>query len=495
VIAANAIALANHLWQSTVFGIAVWLVTLAFRKNRAAVRHGLWLIASVKFLIPFSALTALGTRLQWLVSVPAPPRFSVLVQTFGQPFGASATVVPEGATSSVASGSIVTAALFLWIFGSVVSMVWWAVQWFRLRQIVSEAVPVELHASIRVREHHGRLEPGVFGIFQPVLLLPQGISDRLRPEQLEAVFAHELSHVRRRDNLTAAIHMFVEALYWFHPLVWWIKHRLIDEQERACDEEVLRLGGDPQVYAESILKVCECYLAAPSMCVSGITSSNLKRRIEEIMKNRAISRLSWSRIVLLTVAAMTVLVGPIIIGGTRAAGTQGSRGGEESVALQGYRIMAIDLRGYKVLGTEAVRSALGLRPGEIYDESMLRKGFENLKKMYGDLGYVEFLPQPGFDIDERRRFLTLTITIDEGPQYSINRIRFVGNTRTPDEVLRRELLVKEGAVFNLSLLQNSLANLNQLGLIEPIHFEDAQIDISPGEPKVDVSLRVKEKAH
>ncbi len=88
----------------------------------------------------------------------------------------------------------------------------------------------------------GRLEPGVFGILRPVLLLPEGITDRLTPAQLEAVIAHELCHVRRRDNLTAAIHMVVETVFWFHPLVWWIRARLVEERERACDEEVLRAG-------------------------------------------------------------------------------------------------------------------------------------------------------------------------------------------------------------------------------------------------------------
>ena len=99
------------------------------------------------------------------------------------------------------------------------------------------------------------------GIFKPVLLLPEGIAERLTPAQLEAILAHELRHVQRRDNLTAAIHMLVETIFWFHPLVWWIRARLMEERERACDEGVLRLGSEPQVYAESILKVCEFYLA------------------------------------------------------------------------------------------------------------------------------------------------------------------------------------------------------------------------------------------
>ena len=88
------------------------------------------------------------------------------------------------------------------------------------------------------------MEPGVFGIFRPVLLVPEGITDRLTPAQWKTILTHELCHVRRRDNLTAAIHMAIEAIFWFHPLVWWIGKRLIDERERACDEEVLLAAGD-----------------------------------------------------------------------------------------------------------------------------------------------------------------------------------------------------------------------------------------------------------
>src|SRR4029077_8104902 len=98
--------------------------------------------------------------------------------------------------------------------------------------------------------------------------------------------AHELCHVRHRDNLTAAIHMLVEALFWFYPPVWWLGARLIDERERACDEEVLHLGGEPQVYAEGILKVCKSYLETPMACVSGISGSDLKKRIMRIMAKR-----------------------------------------------------------------------------------------------------------------------------------------------------------------------------------------------------------------
>jgi uncharacterized protein (TIGR03435 family) len=176
------------------------------------------------------------------------------------------------------------------------------------------ALPLPLKLEIQVMSSPVLVEPGVFGILRPVLLLPEGITDRLTPAQLEAILAHELCHVRRRDNLSAAFHMVVEALFWFHPLVWWIGARLVDERERACDEEVLRLGSEPRVYAEGILKVCEFYLESPLLCVSGVTGSNLKERIEVIMTNRIARNLESPKKLLLAAAGFAAIAGPIAMG-------------------------------------------------------------------------------------------------------------------------------------------------------------------------------------
>src|SRR5665213_2229284 len=66
--------------------------------------------------------------------------------------------------------------------------------------------------------------------------MPRGIGEKLSTIEMDAILAHGLCHLRRRDNLTAAIHMLVEALFWFHPLTWWIGRRLVEERELACDE-------------------------------------------------------------------------------------------------------------------------------------------------------------------------------------------------------------------------------------------------------------------
>lgn len=205
------------------------------------------------------------------------------------------------------------------------------------------------------------IEPGVFGIRRPVLLLPEGIKKHLTAPQLEAIVAHELSHVRRHDNLAALLHMVVETLFWFHPLVWWLGSRLMEERERACDEDVLRSGSEPQVYAEGILKICELYLASQLPCVSGVTGANLKERIEEIMSNRAVSSLNLGKRLTLATAGAAALAVPIFFGAfvapsqTSAQSQEafdvasvkvnltGSRGGYPGLAPGGQRFTATSL--------------------------------------------------------------------------------------------------------------------------------------------------------
>ncbi len=133
----------------------------------------------------------------------------------------------------------------------------------RVARIVRNAVPVAegpevealraaelqlgIRKPIRFVMSQDWMEPGVFGIVRPMLMWPEGISQHLDGRHLKAILAHELCHVRRRDNLAAVLHMLVQAIFWFHPLVWWMEGKLEAERERACDEEVTRLFGEPEV--------------------------------------------------------------------------------------------------------------------------------------------------------------------------------------------------------------------------------------------------------
>jgi bla regulator protein blaR1 len=307
--------LANHLWQSTLFAAAAGLLTLFLRKNPAQVRYLLWLAASVKFLIPFSILMEAGSRLAWHSTVGITRTdVSSVIEQVSAPFSVTSPLatMPHAAVSP--ANWIPAVLVALWILGFVTLVCSWAIRWRRMRASVQQASPLDIPIGLPARTSRSFGEPGVFGILRSVLLLPDGIADCLTAREMDAIVAHELCHVRRRDNLAAAIHMAVEAVFWFHPLVWWLGARLMEERERACDEEVLRTGGDPCVYAEGILKICELYLASPLACVAGVTGGDLKKRIEAIISDRAALRLTFAKRVALSVAAMAALAAPVIVG-------------------------------------------------------------------------------------------------------------------------------------------------------------------------------------
>jgi len=108
--------------------------------------------------------------------------------------------------------------------------------------------------------------------------------------------------------------MIVEAVFWFHPLVWWIGARLVEERERACDEAVLSLGSEPHDYAEGILNVCKSYLESPLACVAGVTGSDLKKRIQAILMGRIARDLTFAKKLTLAAAGITALSTPIAVG-------------------------------------------------------------------------------------------------------------------------------------------------------------------------------------
>ncbi len=325
----------NHLWQSTLFAVVVALVTLAFRRNRANVRYCLWLSASFKFLVPFALLMNLGNSLwsafaaRQIATELAPPAVSLAIQQIAQPFTDSPLFVPSTPLTHTADW-IPIVLLGLWICGFLGVLLVRIRGWLRIRGAMRVSRPIDIRAAAAVRTSPGLLEPGVVGVLRPVLLLPEDISKRLSPSQLEAVLAHELSHVRRRDNLTAAIHMVVEAVFWFHPFVWWIGARLVEERERACDEAVLSLGGEPRDYADAIVSVCKLYIESPLTCVSGISGADLKKRIVRIMARHVGLRMSLGRKLLLCAAGLLAVAVPVVFGVLHATQTRAQSQVEDS---------------------------------------------------------------------------------------------------------------------------------------------------------------------
>jgi beta-lactamase regulating signal transducer with metallopeptidase domain len=307
----------DHLWQSTAFGGSMAVAALALRKNRAAVRFWLWLAASMKFLVPCALLMELGELVRKQPALTATPQIErwTAIQDAGQAVFTPSSAIVTATTPAHSHADIWFAVIAaVWVCGFLFVAFRWLRQWRAIRSLVRNAKPIDLGLPIPSVSAAARLEPGVFGIFRPVLFLPEGISARLTPEQMQALFAHELCHVRRRDNLWAAVHVLVEAIFWFHPLVWWLGARMIAERETACDEAVLQSGAEAEAYATSVLEVCRIYAASPMPAIAGITGADLKQRVITIASRSFGRSLSRGKKLTLAFAAIGALATPIVFG-------------------------------------------------------------------------------------------------------------------------------------------------------------------------------------
>jgi bla regulator protein blaR1 len=175
----------NHLWQSTLFAAAAGLLTLALRNTHARARYWIWLTASVKFLIPFSLLVGIGSHIEWRTgTATSQPEWSLLMEQVSQPFAAPA--VRSSAPAAALPPRRIRFQLFYfaaWTCGFVAVVFSWWLRWRRIHVAAREASPLKLALPIEVMSSPALLEPGVFGIRKPVLLLPEGITDRLTPAQ------------------------------------------------------------------------------------------------------------------------------------------------------------------------------------------------------------------------------------------------------------------------------------------------------------------------
>jgi outer membrane protein insertion porin family len=141
-----------------------------------------------------------------------------------------------------------------------------------------------------------------------------------------------------------------------------------------------------------------------------------------------------------------------------------------------------------------MRPLFGMAEGDPFSTAKLRKGIENLRKLYGEFGYIDFVPEPNFDPLPNTDKIDLTLTADEGKQFFVRRIDFSGNATTRDKVIRREIMLDEGDIFNNRLWELSILRLNQLGYFEALKAEEAaDIKRNTQTSTVDITLKVKER--
>lgn len=162
-----------------------------------------------------------------------------------------------------------------------------------------------------------------------------------------------------------------------------------------------------------------------------------------------------------------------------------------------YRLGGITFKNNKaVRNVGALRGQFPIKDGDTFDRSKVSKGLENLRNAYGTLGYINFTSIPNTTFDEDKKLVFLDVDLDEGKQFTVRRIEFTGNTTTRDKVIRREIVLQEGQVYNERLWKLSLQRLNQLGYFEQLKPDDPNITdrhLDENDGSVDLTLKLKEK--
>ena len=160
-----------------------------------------------------------------------------------------------------------------------------------------------------------------------------------------------------------------------------------------------------------------------------------------------------------------------------------------------YKLGGITFKGNKAItNTRALRAQFAQKDGEYFNATLFSKGLEQLRKAYGEQGYINFVGNPIPRVDDAKKLIYLDIDIDEGKPFYVSRIEFTGNTITRDKVIRRELLLEEGQVYNSRLWDLSILRLNQLNYFEVLKAEqDSESRQNADDGTVDLLLKLKEK--
>jgi outer membrane protein insertion porin family len=161
-----------------------------------------------------------------------------------------------------------------------------------------------------------------------------------------------------------------------------------------------------------------------------------------------------------------------------------------------YRLSKVSFTGVKFFRTpEALmRPLFAMQEGDTFSTAKLRKGLENMRKLYGEFGFIDFVAEPDFNPDPATGKIEMSLAVDEGKQFFVRRIDFSGNTTTRDKVIRRELLIDEGDMYNTRLWDLSVLRLNQLGFFEQLKPEEAaEIKRDTKTNTVDLTVKVRER--
>ena len=279
-------ALLHFVWQGATVALLLWIVLAVLRKESASVRY-------VVCCAALGLLALMPVVTVWLVYVPSPALTgrAVFVASAAE-FRGFAAIAPVR-WFDLAQPWI----LPMWALGVVafsLRMMWFCGQaaWMRRRGdqasdwLISTAQEIAMRMGVtqkfRLLVSAKADGPSVIGWLRPVIVVPAAAIAGLTPDQLEAVLAHELAHIRRADYLVNLLQSVIETLLFYHPAVWWVSGQIRSERELCCDDLAVSSCGDALAYARALTILEKFRMSVPRMAMASIRGS-LVYRIRRIV--------------------------------------------------------------------------------------------------------------------------------------------------------------------------------------------------------------------
>lgn len=359
-------ALLHSLWQDAIVGLLLFGALVALRRATANARYlvccaALALMAALP-IITTIVLSDRGTPDH--LSMPAP-----LIVTPTENVTTVARTTPEPGTFSANWLTSVTPwVLPLWFVGVLTCSLRLVLAGahtvvLRRRSDLEEgpiaAAVARLAARIGVRRPVSvRISivtdtPATLGLLRPVILLPPAVALGVTPEQLEALLAHELAHIRRHDYLVNVLQMLAETLFFYHPVVWWVSKRMRIERELCCDDIAVDASGDALSYAQALTKVARLQLTRPGMAL-GATSGPFLQRIQRLLGVAPTTRPAYPLWV--TIASVVLIVAVMFTGSSAQSASPGTLAPTDKESESALRGRVVDARSGQPVAGASVRA-------------------------------------------------------------------------------------------------------------------------------------------
>jgi beta-lactamase regulating signal transducer with metallopeptidase domain len=314
-------ALLHFIWQGLAIGLLLWIALFLLRRRSASVRY----VANCAALV-LLVLAPLATA--WTAYMP-PSAGHVLWKSISTIAETPSFARPDAAPVGISSGfqGLETWILPAWALGVsffALRLMWCWGHTSALRRTGTPADSTFLEMVLRAAERTGvtrRIRvlmssvaevPSVIGWMRPVLLLPVTVATGLTPEQLEALIAHELAHVRRHDYLVNLAQTVIETVLFYHPAVWWVSSKIRYERELCCDDLAVAAVGDAASYARALARLEEIRVFRPNLAM-GAAGGPLFHRIERLLggdvRQQGPSRLACAIGLLVGVACLALNMG------------------------------------------------------------------------------------------------------------------------------------------------------------------------------------------